>query len=139
MVSIRKFEPKDYKEVYALWQETGISLGVSDEYPEVIRFYTKNSGTFLVGCDKKTGEIMGVCMGGFDGRRGYIHHLAVKNSHRSKGYGAMLMQEVMNALEERGVKKVHLFIEKRNSDVESFYKKSEWTKRDDIIVMSKAF
>ena len=123
--------------MFKLWQDEGITLGESDGYAEIIRFYTKNSSSFLVGCEKETGEIIGVCMGGFDGRRGYIYHLAVNRNHQGNGYGASLMSEVAEVFKARGVKKVHLFLEKRNSEVEEFYRKNKWTKRDDIMLISK--
>ena len=137
-MKIEEFKAADYQEVYALWAETGISLLASDEYAEIMKFQQRNGDSFLVGRDEATGRIMAVCMGGFDGRRGYIHHLAVKPEFQRKGYGREILERVMAGLKKKGALKVHLFIESRNSGVVDFYGNSGWTRRNDLIVMSKA-
>jgi ribosomal protein S18 acetylase RimI-like enzyme len=75
-------------------------------------------------------------MGGFDGRRGYVHHLAVDPLHKKKGYGKMIMDELINRFRKIGVHKIHLFIERDNQDVINFYMNLEWQIRDDLIMMS---
>ena len=41
------------------------------------------------------GEIVGSVLGGFDGRRGYIYHLAVVEKMKGRGVGKMLMDELV--------------------------------------------
>lgn len=136
-INITEFEQGDYREVYALWQAAGISLGASDEYAEILKFRQQNPDSFLVGREAGAGGMIAVCLGGFDGRRGYIHHLAVKPEFQKKGYGSQILEQVMQRLKQKGALKVHLFIESRNAGVVGFYDNAGWTKRSDIIVMSK--
>ena len=75
-------------------------------------------------------------MGGFDGRRGYVHHLAIDSDYQKKGYGRMMMDKIHNIFLQMGVHKVHLFIEKTNIEVVSFYESLGWEKRGDLIIMS---
>lgn len=137
---IEKFKIKDYKEVYSLWKRSGFYLGLSDKFEGISDFLARNPETFLVGRTESTNTIIGVIMGGFDGRRGLIHHLAIESDYQNKGFGSLLLEAVLNKFREKGVVKVHLFIEKNNSDVvnvTNFYKKNGWVKRDDLFVMSK--
>ena len=81
-------------------------------------------------------KVIGVVIGAFDGRRGYVHHLAVSPEFQNKGYGKQLMEELHKRFRNLNVQKVHLFIEKYNADVINFYKKLGWEIRDDLIMMS---
>ena len=134
---IEKFKITFYKEVYSLWKKLGFYLGPSDEVEGITNFLAINPDTFLVGRDESTNKIIGVIMGGFDGRRGLIHHLAIESEFQKLGYGSLLLNEVLGTFYEKGVVKVHLLIENDNSGVASFYKKKGWVKRDDLFVMSK--
>jgi ribosomal protein S18 acetylase RimI-like enzyme len=131
---IKKFSMKYYDEVIQIWKISGISVGSSDEREEIKRVWHKNPNLFLVGLiDKK---VIAVVIGAFDGRRGYVHHLAVSPDYQNKGYGRGIMEELHERFRNLNVHKVHLFIEKYNEDVINFYKKLGWEIRDDLIMMS---
>jgi len=131
---IKKFSMKYYDDVIQIWKTSGISVGSSDEREEIRRVLHKNPGLFLVGLiDKK---VIAVVIGASDGRRGYVHHLAVSPDYQNKGYGRKIMEELHERFRNLNVHKVHLFIEKYNEDVINFYKKLGWEIRDDLIMMS---
>ena len=131
---IKKFSMRYYTEVIEIWRTSGISVGSSDEKEEIKRVFRKNPNLFLIGLiDRK---VIGVVIGAFDGRRGYVHHLAVSPEFQNKGYGKQLMEELHKRFRNLNVQKVHLFIEKYNADVINFYKKLGWEIRDDLIMMS---
>ena len=131
---IEKFSIKFYKKVIELWRRAGISVGSTDTKEELERMLQRNPDLFLIG--KIDDNIISVVMGGFDGRRGYVHHLAVDPEYQKKGYGKKIMQELIKRFLELKVHKVHLFIEKYNKDTINFYKNLGWDKRDDLIMMS---
>ena len=131
---IEKFSIKFYKKVIELWRKAGISVGSTDTKEELERMLQRNPDLFLIG--KIDDNIISVVMGGFDGRRGYVHHLAVDPEYQKKGYGKKIMQELVKRFLELRVHKVHLFIEKYNKDTISFYKNLGWDIRDDLIMMS---
>jgi ribosomal protein S18 acetylase RimI-like enzyme len=133
-MNIKTFSMEFYDDIIVLWRKTGISVGSTDTKEEIERMVTRNPELFLVGTlDEK---VISVVMGGFDGRRGYLHHLAVDPDYQNKGYGKMIMEELIERFRERGVHKVHLFIEKYNKDVVNFYLNLGWEIRDDLIMMS---
>ena len=133
-MKIEKFSIDSYNQVYKLWRKAGISVGSSDSKEELEKMLKRNPNLFLIG--KRNDKVIAVVMGGFDGRRGYVHHLAIDSDYRKKGYGRMMMDKIHNIFLQMGVHKVHLFIEKTNIEVVSFYESMGWEKRDDLIIMS---
>ena len=133
-MKIENFSMKDYGEIIQIWKASGINMGSSDSKEEIEIVFHRNPELFLVG--KIDDEIISVVIGGFDGRRGYIHHLAVSPKYQRKGYGTQLINELNERFKKMGVHKVHLFIENENDKVINFYKKLDWEIRDDLIMMS---
>ena len=133
-MKIEKFSMKLYEDVVQLWNKAGISVGSSDSKNEVERMLERNPNLFLIG--KIKDEIIAVVMGGFDGRRGYVHHLAVDPIYQKKGYGKKLIDDLISEFRRIGVHKIHLFIEKQNQAVVDFYGNLGWQMRNDLIMMS---
>jgi ribosomal protein S18 acetylase RimI-like enzyme len=131
---IEKFAMNFYDKVIELWRKAGISVGSSDTKEELERMLQRNPHLFLIG--KIDEKVISVVMGGFDGRRGYIHHLAVDPDYQRKGYGKQLIDVLMKEFRELRVHKVHLFIEKYNKSVVEFYSNLGWNIREDLIMMS---
>ena len=133
-MKIEKFSMKYYDDVVQLWNKAGISVGSSDSKKEIERMLERNPNLFLIG--KIEENIIAVVMGGFDGRRGYIHHLAVDPIYQKKGYGKKLVDDLISEFRRIGVHKIHLFIEKQNEAVVDFYSNLGWQIRNDLIMMS---
>ncbi|MCG3218023.1 MAG: GNAT family N-acetyltransferase [Candidatus Heimdallarchaeota archaeon] len=133
---IRIYQESDYSEVFKLWKEVGIFISYSDKEEEVNKILIANPKTFLVGTIE--GKVIGTVIGGYDGRRGLIHHLAVLLNEQGKGYGKKLMLEVEKRFAEMGVVKSHLLIDSDNRKVIDFYIRLGWELRD-LAVMSKTF
>ncbi|MFW9825101.1 MAG: GNAT family N-acetyltransferase [Candidatus Thorarchaeota archaeon] len=133
-MKIEEFSIEFYDEIVQLWRDAGISVGSSDSKEEIQKMVTKNPELFLIG--RLKGKIIAVVMGGFDGRRGYVHHLAVHPDYQKKGNGKKIMEKLIEIFLQKGVHKVHLFIEKSNKDVVSFYKNLGWERRKDLTMMS---
>ena len=131
---IEKFLIDFYEEVVKLWKKAGINVGSTDTKGEIERMVDRNPDLFLIG--KVDEKLISVVMGGFDGRRGYVHHLAVDPDYQKKGYGMLLMDELIKRFRKLRIHKVHLFIEKYNKEVVKFYLHIGWEIRDDLIMMS---
>ena len=133
-MKIEKFTIELYEEIVMLWRKAGISVGSSDTREELERVLQRNPNLFLIG--KLDNKVISVVSGGFDGRRGYVHHLAVDPDYQKKGYGKMIMDDLIEKFRKIGVHKIHLFIEKYNKNVVEFYRNLGWEIRDDLIMMS---
>jgi putative acetyltransferase len=125
-----------YDQVYALWQRCpGIGLSSADERPHMAAYLERNPGMSFIA--RSGMNVVGAILGGHDGRRGYIHHLAVDESFRRQGIGRRLVQSSLAALQEAGMQKCHLFIFHENDTGIAFWQASGWTLRQDIQVISR--
>ena len=133
-MKIELFTMQYYHEIIALWKRSGIEVSSSDTRDEIAKMLKRNPDLFLIG--KENEKVIAVVMGAFDGRRGYVHHLAIDPDYQKKGYGKMMIDKLFETFHIKKVHKVHLFIEKNNKEVADFYKKLGWEVRDDLIMMS---
>ena len=133
---IREMTIRDYDEVADLWQNSqGVGLSDADSREGVARFLERNPGLSFVARDGE--HLVGVVLCGHDGRRGYIHHLAVSKSHRRKGLGRALVGRCLSALRRDGIGKCHIFVFGDNQDTVAFWKNIGWTQRVELIMMSQ--
>jgi ribosomal protein S18 acetylase RimI-like enzyme len=133
-MKIENFTIKHYHEVLGLWKKAGIAIGSSDTIEETALILERNPDLFLIG--KEQEKIIAVVIGAFDGRRGYVHHLAVDPDYQKKGFGKAIINELTERFKQKRIHKIHLFIQKDNKEVLDFYNKLGWEIRDDIIMMS---
>jgi ribosomal protein S18 acetylase RimI-like enzyme len=126
-IQIREFQfPADYEQVYKLWEsiEKGVHVGRSDTPEEIKKKITRDPDLFLVA--ESDGRIIGSVIGGFDGRRGLIYHLAVSAPFRGKGIGSCLMDEVESRLRAKGCLKCYLLVTEDNLEVADYYQQRGW-------------
>ncbi len=124
---IREFDlARDYEAVIALWQNAGpgVRLGLSDTPEEISKKLTRDPDLFLIA--EEVGQIVGAVLGGFDGRRGMVYHLAVAAAHRGRGWGAALMAELEFRLRAKGCRKYYLLVTPDNLEVTDFYRRQGW-------------
>mgnify|MGYP001115383822 FL=1 len=126
---------EDIRDMLQLWQVTpGLGIGEGDDGKSLGKFINKNPSTCLI--IKSNQDIVGTVLGGFDGRRGYIYHLAVHPEHQQKGLGKLLLKNVLIELELVGATKVHLFVFNKNDVALQFYLSQGWELRRDIQIFS---
>lgn len=133
-MEIREFRIADYEDVIALWGRAGLLLGRSDERSEIEKKLERNPDLFLIGVD--AGKIVAAVIGGYDGRRGWVYHLAVEPTLHARGFGASLLEALESRLQERGCIKVNLLIDPENAGVKDFYKGRGY-EPDELIFMEK--
>ncbi len=136
-VEIASFTIRSYDEVLALWRQTeGVGLhDDSDSRPAIRSYLARNRGMSFVA--RAGGVVVGAVLSGHDGRRGYIHHLAVRPDHRRIGIGRRLVESCLEVLSAAGITKVHIFILGGNTAGTAFWNALGWMPRRDIGVMSK--
>ncbi len=135
---IRPFNfPEDYDEVYALWKNAGdgIHLRISDELDEIRKKIERDPDLFLVA---QTGDsIIGTVLGGFDGRRGMMYHLAVSPEYRRQGIATLLVDALEERLREKGCIRYYLLVTKDNEEAINFYEKRDWENMNDLYIFAK--
>jgi ribosomal protein S18 acetylase RimI-like enzyme len=80
--------------------------------------------------------VVATAMIGFDGNRGWVHHLGVLPSHRSLSYGKAIMDEAERLLIARGCPKINLQVRSTNATVIAFYRKLGY-QVDEVVSMGK--
>jgi len=136
-IIIREFNfPDDYLEAFELWKNSGagISVARSDSLDEIEKKLNYAPDLFLVA--EIMGKLIGTVIGGFDGRRGMIYHLAVSRQFQKLGVGKMLMNEVESRLRSKGCLKSYLMVTKENTQVIDYYQNLGWNVMD-LCVMGK--
>ncbi len=126
-MEIRKFDfDKDLEAVFGLWRlaGSGIQTGRSDAPAEIRKKLQRDPDLFLVALDGE--HVVGSVIGGFDGRRGLVYHLAVAPSHRGDSLGRRLMEELEGRLCRKGCLKSYLLVTKDNQNAVDFYKHLGW-------------
>lgn len=119
-VIVREFRSSDGPGLRALWEVVGFrSLG--DDDAGLQRFAQRNPGTFLVA--SRAATIIGSALGGWDGRRGWIYHVATAAHERRAGVATQLVHEVERRLHALGCRKVNAVVIDGNADGAAFWER----------------
>ena len=120
-IETRPYGFEDESQVVALWE-----VVFPDDPPwnnplsMIHRKLTVQPELFLVA--HTNGKVVGTVVAGFDGVRGWIHHLAVHPDFRRNGIATMLMHSAEQGLEAFGCPKVNLQVRASNMAAISFYR-----------------
>jgi ribosomal protein S18 acetylase RimI-like enzyme len=135
-IEARSFRIEDYGPALELWKRCpGVGLSSADERDAVGAFIERNPGLSFAAWERE--RLVGTCLCGSDGRRGYLYHLAVDSGCRRRGIGAALASASLEALAATGIRKCHLFVLADNEAGAAFWAALGWKLRDDLAVYSK--
>ena len=135
MKNIRIYRERDREQVLSLWQECDLIHPKNDPQKDLDRKKGFGEELFLVIEERE--KIIGTVMGGYDGHRGIINYLGVHPSFRGQGLGKMLLQAVEQKLKDLGCPQVNLLVWSNNSEVLKFYKKTQYSEANDIVLLRK--
>jgi ribosomal protein S18 acetylase RimI-like enzyme len=117
-VLIREYRAVDGEGLRKLWAEAGFrSMG--DDDLSLGRMVRRNPGLLLVAAEGS--RIVGSALGAWDGRRGWIYHVATAASHRRQGIATRLLDQVEAALRDLGCPKVSVLVRDENRDGGEFW------------------
>jgi ribosomal protein S18 acetylase RimI-like enzyme len=133
--TIRPYLAADEDEVVAIWRSTFAGDPPWNEPHDVIaRKRSVQADLFLVGILAE--RVVGTVLAGFDGVRGWVHHLAVLSEFRRNGFASLLMDRAEAGLLELGCPKLNLQIRGSNAEVVAFYE-SRGHRVEDVISLGK--
>lgn len=134
-MKIREFTMKDYDRVWQLWRLCRIPPVGSDSPERTAEKLERDPDLFLVA--EMNQAIMGVVMGSWDGRLGWIYNHAVDPRCRRLGIGSQLMKEIERRLQAKGATQINLLVEKTNLEAEDFYESIGFSVDDSYSLMIK--
>jgi ribosomal protein S18 acetylase RimI-like enzyme len=120
MMKIRQFCESDRTDLIKLWHTVFPDDPSHNEPSKVIE--AKLAIDKLIFIAEHEGLIIGACMAGYDGHRGWLYAVAVLKEQRRSGAGAALVKQAIQALKVMGCIKVNLQIRATNTEVAAFYK-----------------
>lgn len=126
----------DYDEVFSLWKGTaGIGLSDADSREGTAAYLKHNPGLSVVA--RQGGRLVGAVLCGHDGRRAYLHHLAVAGDFRHRGVGRRLVDECLARAAAQGIHKSHAWVYAENQSGLEFWQQIGWTCRTELQIMSR--
>jgi ribosomal protein S18 acetylase RimI-like enzyme len=120
-LGVRVFKPEDHAAARVLWESVdGVGRSNANSLESVLRFLERNPGLSFVATDNDV--VVGAILCGHDGRRGFIHSLAVGVAHRRRGLGRTMVTRALAGLRQQGIEKCHLLVFNENSEGRAFWK-----------------
>lgn len=116
---IRKYIEGDRDRLIRLWAESFPDDPPHNEPSRMIQAKLLIDDQIFVAEEKE--RIIGACMAGYDGHRGWLYSVAVATDQRRRGIGKSLIEKTMESLKDIGCIKVNLQIRASNHEVRAFY------------------
>lgn len=128
-VLIRNFKREDWREVSKL-------LDKDLDYNYIDSFLEDKSVFAYVACisDEIVGMIYGYILKRIESKpMVYIHSVDVLASHRKKGIGTMMINEVISFAKDNDYKKLFVITDKSNSNAMKLYLKTGGKSKDSVV------
>jgi ribosomal protein S18 acetylase RimI-like enzyme len=93
--------------------------GLGDDDLSLARLARRNPGLVLVAAQGS--RVLGSALGTWDGRRGWIYHVATAASHRRQGIATRLIDQIEAGLTSLGCPKVNVMVRDDSDGGEAFW------------------
>lgn len=117
-VVIRDIRAVDGEGLRELWREVGFR-SIGDDDRSLARLARRNPGLVLVAAEGS--RIVGSALGAWDGRRGWLYHVATAETHRRQGIATRLVDKVEAGLRDLGCPKVNVMVRDENAGGREFW------------------
>ena len=118
-MDLRKFKNEDRAQVIELWRTVFPDDPPHNEPCKIISEKLKIDDLIFVA--EHENQIIGACIAGYDGHRGWLYAVAVSPSNRRDGVGSQLVKHTLAQLKNLGCGKVNIQIRSTNTNFLSFY------------------
>ena len=129
--------PEDYDAIIDVWKAAGLSFRPigRDSKEEIIRQIKLDPEMFLGAFVDS--QMIGMIMGSYDSRKGWLNRLAVIPEHQGKGIARVLVEEMEKRLKAKGFRIIATMIEDGHDASMELFKKAGYVIHDDITYLTK--
>jgi ribosomal protein S18 acetylase RimI-like enzyme len=117
-VVIREIRTIDGDGLRELWREVGFH-SIGDDDRSLARLARRNPGLVLVAAEGS--RIVGSALGGWDGRRGWMYHVATAETHRRQGIASRLVTQIETGLHDLDCPKISVMVGEDNAGARAFW------------------
>jgi len=118
-VEIRDLRRGDGNELRALWRACGIRDRPGDDDSSLAAMASRNPGLCIVGFERE--RIVASALAGFDGRRGWLYHVATHPDARHRGVATRLVRMIEDRLRAMGCRKINLIVWEGEDEAMAFW------------------
>lgn len=127
----------DYDDILEVWTLAGLPFKQKGrDSIELLSIEMENPYCIFYGIFDDS-KLIGVVIGNFDGRRGWINRLAIIPDYRGKNLGQLLIEKTEQFLYEKGAKLICALIEDINYPSISSFQKSGYKCENEIRYFAK--
>ena len=134
-MEIRPAADADAGAVLALWESAGLVHDRATQSPRLAGHRRADPELVLVADDG--GDVVGTVTGAFDGVRGWVYRLAVRDDRRRAGVATALASEIERRLSDRGAMAICLLVHGANDGGLSFWRSAGYDLLPDVVYVKK--
>lgn len=105
-MTIRPIEVNDMESIYTFW-ENNYKVSDRDTVERIKEFIIKNPEISTLA--EENNEVIGTTLGSYDGRKGYIYKVVVREDKKGIGLGATLVKETVKKMQDLGALDIRVF------------------------------
>jgi ribosomal protein S18 acetylase RimI-like enzyme len=122
----------------ALWEAAGLHVKPSGrDSQEAFARQIAGGAQTAIGIENEAGELVGVTLATYDGRKGWINRLAVHPDYRGAGVGQALIAAAEKTLHEQGMDVIAALIEPENIVSLGLFRKAGYAESPGLHYVSK--
>ncbi|MEX2173663.1 MAG: GNAT family N-acetyltransferase [Pirellulaceae bacterium] len=131
---LEAMRPADHAAVLDLWNSCP-GVRADESLAELTRIIERNPGLSAIALapdESGSEQLAGAVLCCHDGRRGYLYHLAVRESQRGEGIARALVQRSLQQLAAAGIRRCTIFSIVGNESGEAFWRGLGWFERTEL-------
>lgn len=124
-----------YSQVIGLWEECKIKIENEDSLENIQRFLSGPQSSGYVAIAEE--NLIGALLCSTDLRYGYIHHLAVNETHRKNGIGKILVEKCKEFIFTfQGINAIAVFVWDKNIVGQGFWQSINFERIEDLKILA---